>query len=1310
MRDYVKYDGETPPILDAAKVSSIMGVDSETGEVGNVDFALIVNEAGKKIGDAVKITGNTLPTLGTANKYVEVYGGANGRTLVYGDNDFILQKDSVVKLFWDGILKTWEIADSATLSFRSILKIEMTSSTGLKDNYTITFSDGTTQLFSVTNGKNSDVLNITVNGEVVVPNDAGQIAIIVPDENLVNIAESERTIGTYSLGGEYMPVYSTTFKLNALPVQQGEIKEYILSDEPLGYGLFLNIAKTSVSAGKTLFGSYYNTKYSIENIHVNNEFQTIIEIKCLENIISVDPVYMLLNLEYLKYDGNIVEFTVDLPAGTDPSAITLSFPKLKFNKKFAFSYITDDSYSIYQFIFSGINKRWVATGNTSRYLHLNFPISPNFTEGFTPNYPLSFTDGAGNNRRFATSVAVWPDKLVDESRGIGGDVGMFWPWMSEKEFKLYRDFGFTVLYHDFNGYDGSSVTQENFNHWFADTKAKFIEYINDSPKIIAEPNGDHRYLTLSQSVSDIMMNTAQSGHTLIKKAYPYRSGFNLDKSIIAVERWFAGEDNYDNNVFSKLQQFNDTADLENVYWLIGAAHKSSEWEYNLFKRINDAFGSMGSDKIWFASVDEIYEYWYLTTNATVIRSLGTNQVTFKLYFPRMPRFWFNEVSCLLSGVSALEGLSISSNTDGLSYAINGGKLLVNLNFNKDLLTRAEKYTAAFEATPNASYVYDDAMYMVSQLKPSLRQPFIDRLNVYSSAPTFADFKIENGATTTQKSIVALTMLFTGTSPTHYMVSESSNFLGAEWINFVSPASYELSAGFDTKTVYVKLKNTYGESLVLSAQIYKAKPDLALTSITVAGQVSSSPVPVTLNYTGIPTHYRLAAANDFTGVQWIAFGSNPVNFTIAAPYGQKTVFAQIRDEVEDKTSTIVSATFQYVDPVSAILTAIAINNGDQATGSGIVTVKFTTVNTITHYRIGQQTDLSAVAWVAYAGDTVSYNSGVNSGTLTLYAQVKNSTSESDVKTSSINVVIPVTATAMALADGQASFAGFNPKVSFTIGAGTPTHYRLAETSAGVSTAAWLPWSDSITFTFASIGAKTLYGQVKNAVSESSVVNDTITLIEPPVAVLIGFNGSANNSNLKVVTAGLTTNQINLATFSGYNAQQLVNTQGTNVNGWFMNLQSDFYANNSVFNGSFTGNPPNVNAVEASGNYSLATMAKCYTASSAGAENTGKKARISFSLPAGQYKIRILWNTGSTNYTLTTDTTRSQCFYGMFQGTTELARTICSQTAGFNGLGNQDFNAEMTFTVIDGAIPVDFGAWSTSLNNRPGFNLIEITKIS
>jgi hypothetical protein len=53
---------------------------------------------------------------------------------------------------------------------------------------------------------------------------------------------------------------------------------------------------------------------------------------------------------------------------------------------------------------------------------------------------------------------------------------------------------------------------------------------------------------------------------------------------------------------------------------------------------------------------------------------------------------------------------------------------------------------------------------------------------------------------------------------------------------------------------------------------------------------------------------------------------------------------------------------------------------------------------------------------------------------------------------------------------------------------------------------------------------------------------------------------------------------------------------------------------------------------------------------------------------------------------------------------------SDDTSFTGIGNQDFNQTLEFTITDASTPVDFGAWSTALNNRPSFNLLEITKLS
>jgi hypothetical protein len=84
--------------------------------------------------------------------------------------------------------------------------------------------------------------------------------------------------------------------------------------------------------------------------------------------------------------------------------------------------------------------------------------------------------------------------------------------------------------------------------------------------------------------------------------------------------------------------------------------------------------------------------------------------------------------------------------------------------------------------------------------------------------------------------------------------------------------------------------------------------------------------------------------------------------------------------------------------------------------------------------------------------------------------------------------------------------------------------------------------------------------------------------------------------------------------------------------------------------------------------------------------------------------------TANYSITSNTTRQQTFYGVFQGNTELVRKYVSDDTSFTGIGNQDFNQTLEFTITDASTPVDFGAWSTALNNRPSFNLLEITKLS
>jgi formylglycine-generating enzyme required for sulfatase activity len=82
--------------------------------------------------------------------------------------------------------------------------------------------------------------------------------------------------------------------------------------------------------------------------------------------------------------------------------------------------------------------------------------------------------------------------------------------------------------------------------------------------------------------------------------------------------------------------------------------------------------------------------------------------------------------------------------------------------------------------------------------------------IETTVPTVTSFSINNGASSATIRSVTLYNSCTG-SPTQYMTNESSSFTGASWQTYSTNASFELSAGNGTKTVYFKVRNAVAES-------------------------------------------------------------------------------------------------------------------------------------------------------------------------------------------------------------------------------------------------------------------------------------------------------------------------------------------------------------------------------------------------------------------------------------------------------------------------------------------------------------------
>lgn len=958
----------------------------------------------------------------------------------------------------------------------------------------------------------------------------------------------ETLVGTYKMDSTMgdVNIYEKTITLESLPNTLNGTSEYIISDEPLGFGIYMDVDSFSASSGQGLSKEFFQFNYQIVRLYIDDNLNSKVVIKCINT--TTETIDGILHIRYCKFVGDVVEFNVVLPNTIDKSQISLEIPTLKFNKKFLFSYINDDSYSIFQYIFSAINKRLLVTSyrpspTDTREMtwHLNMESNPTelakVLSSYTPTDFLQCTDGAGVKRRFATTVACWPDKLKDQY--IGEDVGGFWPWISEKEFKYFKDFGYMLGYHDLNGYDSTTTTQALFDICMANTVKVFNDNVGITPKLMIEPNGDHAYLTFCQNNPTVQVMTAQDGVPLIQNVYPFKSGFTLNKSKVAIERWFYDSNNidYPAALLNALSTYHSATDKSTIQWLIGSAHHSDKWETDMFTQINSLYGDKGDDSIWVPTLDEMFEYTFMREGTVWRKTITDTGVKFKLFVPKMDNFFFRDLSVLLSGISDITGVTVSSgdNVYGTSFGISDNKLLVNLDFNPETLTKVEKYVSDYEENYNQKYKYDDAYYFVQRLKDGLRQPYLTRLNVHTSPPVFSGLVINSGEESTQNQVVVLNMSYTGQAPTQYMASENDSFYGAIWKDFTSSANFTLSNTYETKHIYVKLKNPYGESNTMSSTITLLEPTLNLTSISITqgSSTTSRDISIVPSYVGSANQYMISENSDFSGANWTTYSGGNIPYTLSDGYGNKTIYLKLKNDLV--TTSSKSSSINYIDKTSAILNSISINNGDAETDNGTVSVGIDISNTITKYKIGKQPDLSdCTDWITWSGSPVPFISGITNGTLTVYVKVANTTSESDIKSDTISVIPDVILTSMTIGDGSGSHAGFTVPILLNTSSSTPTQYRLAENTTDLGNAAWVNWSTNIQYTFKSLGLKTLYGQVKNSVSISQVVNNTITITEVPIVILLA----------NVVEAGLSVDGVGFVNslVCGNGSAILKDTQG------------------------------------------------------------------------------------------------------------------------------------------------------------------------
>ena len=570
------------------------------------------------------------------------------------------------------------------------------------------------------------------------------------------------------------------------------------------------------------------------------------------------------------------------------------------------------------------------------------------------------------------------------------------------------------------------------------------------------------------------------------------------------------------------------------------------------------------------------------------------------------------------------------------------------------------------------------------------------IRVHSSKPVLNSITINSGDTGTFNTTVSIIVDETIT-PTEYIISESATFVGATWTAWSNTnISYTfVSNTIETKTIYLKLRNTGGESALASDTINYLGTRLQLNSIQInygSTLTPSADVVVSVNYQdGTPTNYMISEDINFSGASWTTWTSSLINYNFTS-YGTKTLYLKIQNGSYTTPPVNVSITYAILS-----LNSIIINSGYTTTSTPNVNVSiYYSGGTPTQYKLSENSDLSLTAWSTWTGSTIPFTLSSGYTAKTIYCQIKDNYNTGTTVSSNINYVFEqMEISSFSINSGNTTTD--NQTVNLSVAyIGTPYQYMASE-SSGFTDSSWTIFSgNTIPFTLSSgYTNKTIYFKLRTLSSYvSNIVTDSITFNQTKIVVSLA--GASYAESTYQTVSGQTINLLGYARNEAFSDFQLKDTSGNN-NGYFVVKPSEF----PTLSG-FTIQPltviPSYNPVLTgnTGIYPNSLISTYYSPTNS--QTSGNTGLIRFKgLTEGEYTVNILKSADNV----------------YSENTRYLYNILCNNVAIVNPIADV-LNNTTGFTSIKGITVtadgyLDIQIWnSANVYYVPGVNLIEIIK--
>jgi peptidoglycan/xylan/chitin deacetylase (PgdA/CDA1 family) len=350
----------------------------------------------------------------------------------------------------------------------------------------------------------------------------------------------------------------------------------------------------------------------------------------------------------------------DSPLSSTPA---LAKASLRYDKDFAYSLTFDDG---------GIDAYTCA-----------LPILSGGTACNGVNFPgLSFTDGCGNSQFFKAGLAWNGANALGLDAHDGRTVGK----MTWQQLDAVYDNGWDVLNHSFSHKSRSTHTLTS-QDYITEIEAN-RPYVRDRTRnkiempLFVVPSGDVNYQSMAYSRGQKLVFD-QAGTTIGVGGLSVKSDFIPNGQVIHRQLL---EDALNSGVDKIGAVANKSINGEKIWYneFTHSLNGSTGLTFDNFKkhldRIANTWGKNGTDRVWMASLQEVYEYLTVRKNITYTATIKGNQLILDFDMSQLPD-WLRRkhLTLVVNSGGSFSKIEVPQNMK-MSFNGTGTKKIINLDF------------------------------------------------------------------------------------------------------------------------------------------------------------------------------------------------------------------------------------------------------------------------------------------------------------------------------------------------------------------------------------------------------------------------------------------------------------------------------------------------------------------------------------------------------------------------------------------------------------------------------------------------------